>query len=109
MPCGAFDIGCHVAAYFDPLLTWWGAVGAFIRSWWWVGYGAVMLLAGAHLGPARAYGIVTAGIVALIVRFWPQQASEPDFETGEGNMHDLHNTPAPKKRRTPQDIFGGGR
>ena len=37
--------------------------------------------------------------------------AEPDFETGEGNMHDLHNTPTPKpkKRRTLQDIFGGGR
>ena len=102
MTCGAIDIGCHVAAYFDPLLAWWGAAGAFIRSWWWVAYGAVMLLIGAHLGPARAYGIVTAGAVAIILRYWPQRADEPDYETGEPPK-----PAAPKKRKTLQDLFGG--
>jgi hypothetical protein len=98
MSCGAIDIGCHVAAYFDPLLTWWGAAGAFIRSWWWVAYGAVMLLIGAHLGPARAYGIVTAGVVAIVLRYWPQRADDPEYETGEPE-------PPPKPKK-PKGIFG---
>ena len=105
MNCDLIDIGCHVAAYFDPLLVWWGGVGAFIRAWWWVAYGAVMLLIGAHLGPARAYGIVTAGIVAIALRYWPQKADDPDYETGESNMQEMHKAPAPKKRRTLQDLF----
>ena len=105
MTCGIVEVGCHVAAYFDPLLTWWGGVGAFIRSWWWLAYGAVMLLIGAHLGPGRTYGIVIAGIVAIALRFWPQPAAEPDYETGEP-LQKAQQLP-PKKRRTLKDIFGG--
>ncbi len=83
MTCGTIDLGCHVAAFFEPYLLWAGAVGAFIKAWWWVAYGAVCLIAGAHLGKARAYGIVTAGLVAVALRFWPAPASEPEYETGE--------------------------
>jgi hypothetical protein len=97
MSCGAIDIGCHVAAYFDPLLTFWGGVGAFIKSWWWLAFGAACMALGAHLGPVRTYAVISAGVVALIVRLWPQKDDEPDFETGEPEP------PKPKKRKT---IFG---
>lgn len=97
MTCGAIDIGCHVAAYFDPLLTFWGGVGAFIKSWWWLAFGAACMALGAHLGPVRTYAVISAGVVALIVRLWPQKADEPDFETGE---------PEPPKPKKPKGIFG---
>jgi hypothetical protein len=96
--CATIDIGCHVAAYFDPLLTWWGGIGAFVKAWWWVAYGAVCLIVGAHLGKVRAYGIVTAGLVAIALRYWPQKGDEPAYETGEPEP-----PPKPKKRKT---IFG---
>lgn len=107
MSCDLIDIGCHVAAYFDPLLTWWGGVGAFIRSWWWLAYGAAAMALGAHLGPARVYAVITAGVVALAVRFWPQPADEPDYETGEPPSLQKTQTSPEKKRRTLKDIFGG--
>lgn len=100
MTCGAIDVGCMIAAQLDPLLTWWGAVGAFIRAWWWVGYGAACLLTGAHLGKAKAYGIVTAGLAGLALRFWPQPAAEPDYGLPP---KDQTPPPKPKKRKT---IFG---
>jgi hypothetical protein len=95
MNCGAIDVGCMIAAYLDPILTFWGGIGAFIKAWWWVGYGAVCLIAGAHLGKGKAYAIVTAGLVALALRFWPQKADEPAYETGEPDP-----PPKPKKRKT---------
>jgi hypothetical protein len=101
MSCGAIDIGCHVAAYFDPLLTFWGSVGAFIKSWWWVAYGAVCMAFGAHMGKARTYTIITGGLVALGIRYWPQKADEPDWETGESNMQEMHKSPPPKKKPKP--------
>lgn len=101
MTCSALDIGCHVAAYFDPWLTWWGAAGAFIRSWWWVAFAAFWMALGAHLGPARTYAIITAGVVAIALRFWPQPGTDPDYETGEAAP-----APKPKKRKTLADLFG---
>ena len=98
MSCGAIDLGCHVAALLDPFLTWLGAAGAFIRSWWWLAYGAACMALGAHLGPVRTYAVISAGVVALIVRFLPQPNEEPDYETGESNMQEVHR--APKKKRT---------
>ena len=98
MSCGAIDLGCHVAALLDPFLTWLGAAGAFIRSWWWLAYGAACMALGAHLGPVRTYAVISAGVVALIVRFLPQPGDEPDYETGESNMQEVHR--APKKKRT---------
>jgi len=105
MTCGALDIGCAVAAWFDPLLTWWGAIGAFIRAWWWVAYAAFFMALGAHLGKVRTYAVITAGVVAIALRFWPQPAGEPDYETGEAAAP----TPPPAKRRTLQDLIRGGR
>ncbi len=94
MTCSAIDIGCHVAAHLDPLLTWWGAVGAFIRAWWWVAYAAFFMVLGAHLGKTRTYAVITAGLVALALRYWPQPAPDPDYETGE----------PPPDRRKPPDL-----
>src|SRR5690606_29066344 len=97
-------IGCAIAAWLDPLLTWWGAVGAFIRAWWWVAFGAACMALGAHLGPARTWAVITAGIVALAVRFWPQKADEPDYETDYETGEPV---PPPKpKRKTLADLFG---
>lgn len=100
MTCGAIDVGCMIAAQLDPLLTWWGAVGAFIKAWWWVGYGAACLLTGAHLGKSRAYGIVVASLAGLLLRFLPVKADEPDYDVP---AKDAAPSPKPKKRKT---IFG---
>jgi len=99
--CGVVDIACHMASYLDPWFTWWAGVVAFIKAWWWVPFGAVCMAVGAHLGPVRTYAVLTAGVVALVLRFWPQKGQEPDYETGEPQ-------PAPKPKKKPKtllDIF----
>ena len=95
MTCNAIDIGCHVATYFEPLLAWWGSIGAFIKAWWWLAYGAACMALGAHLGPVRTYAVISAGVVALAVRFWPQTVPEPEYEDGGSPP-----PPKPKKRKT---------
>ncbi len=95
MSCGAIDIGCQIAAHINPILSFWGSIGAFIKEWWWIAYGAACMALGAHLGPARVYGIITAGLVALAIRYWPKEASTTNPELPERDQV----PPVRKKKR----------
>ena len=80
MTCGAIDIGCHIATNLEPLFSWWGAVGAFIKEWWWVAFGAACMALGAHMGPTKTYAIISAGFVSLAIRYWPKASPETNPE-----------------------------
>lgn len=103
MNCGFLDVACMAQGALAPLFAFWNA-------WWPLGLFVCGLIIGGVLGWRVVLAVLTLGIGYFLYDRTRQHA-EPDFETGEGNMHDLHNTPAPKpkKRRTLQDIFGGGR
>lgn len=115
MTCG-LDLACTFAQYLDPWFTWWAGVFAFIKAWWWIPFGALCMAIGAHLGPVRTYAVLTAGIVALVVRFWPAKGDEPDYETGENELSGipgelpelLHKKQQlPKKPKTLLDLLRG--
>lgn len=96
MTCGLLDVGCHASAFLAP--AW-----AFVLTWWWVAYGAAMLLLGSWMGPRLVLAILTVGIGVLVYDRVRNRADEPDYETGEPPK-----PVTPKKRRTLQDIFSGG-
>jgi hypothetical protein len=102
MICG-IDLGCYVAGWFSPVVAFW-------QAWDWLCWFVAGLIIGGVLGWRVVPAVLALGIGYFLYDRTRRHA-EPDYETGEGNMHDLHNTPTPKpkKRRTLQDIFGGGR
>jgi hypothetical protein len=96
MTCGAFDLACHVAAFFAP--AW-----AFVLAWWWIAFGVGCMLLGAWIGPRGTLAILTIGIGLLVYDRTRGRSVDPDYETGEAEAV----KPAPKKRKTLADLFRG--